>query len=806
MTYDRQIIISTAGSRRATKWPPSTLWWSELVERLRVPTRGVETLAAYLAMPKQKQDELKDVGGFVAGTLQGNRRKAKAVTGRDVVTIDADSIPAGSTADVLRRVEGLGCGYCIYSTRKHEEGRPRLRILLPLSRTCTADEYEPIARKLAELIGMELCDPTTFEASRLMYFPSCCTDSHYVFTFSDKPFVDADGVLGMYHDWRNVLEWPQVPGVDQAQQRLAAKQGDPTTKSGIVGAFCRTYDIYRAMDELLPGAYAPTDIPDRYTFAGGSTTGGAVVYDHGQFLFSHHATDPCSSKLVNAFDLVRLHRFGDQDDDVDNGAKGNRLPSFLAMQAFANSLPDVTAQQDQERYTTAVAAFEGMNIIPSSAWLGLLKRSSDTGAFEKTAQNVQILLENDPRFAGKIGFDEFSHRAMVLDELPWDKKHPRPWTDADRAFLQIEAEKLLKIPAGSGKVDTAFTACVARQAYHPIRNYLNSLQWDGVPRLDALFIDYLGAEDTQYTRAVTRKIFVAAVARVMNPGVKHDCMVILYGPQGGFKSTLLRIMSGDSWFNDSIKTLAGKDAMEALRGTWFVEFAELEAFKQAEVTQIKSYLSSVMDRFRVAYGRNMEDFPRQCIFFGTTNKSEFLKDQTGNRRFLPVQTDMQQRTKSVVRDLHDERDQLWAEAVIRWQVGEKLFLTGDLAELANAIQEQHREVDPWESLITDFIEKPLPVDWDSWSLEKRRMYWAGSMIGEIQTTYRRCVCPVEIWCEALSNPREDMEAKGSRRIVAVLANLHDWEKVTYPDKYAFYGSQRGYRRKDLQDLRPQKSR
>lgn len=168
MQYDRKITISAGSNRRAMTWQAQTMLISELWARLQAPARGTETLAAYLNMKKAQQDDLKDVGGFMAGTLSGPRRKANNVTGRDVITLDLDNIPSGGTEDVLRRVEALGCGYCIYSTRKHSPAAPRLRVLLPTDRTMTADEYEPCARKMAEYIGLELMDPTTFEVSRLM--------------------------------------------------------------------------------------------------------------------------------------------------------------------------------------------------------------------------------------------------------------------------------------------------------------------------------------------------------------------------------------------------------------------------------------------------------------------------------------------------------------------------------------------------------------------------------------------------------------------------------------------------------------
>ena len=277
MRNDRIITISAGMSRRAMQWNAQTLLISELWEKLKTPARGAETLAEYMSYKKAQQDDLKDIGGFVGGSLNGTRRKANNVSGRDIITLDLDNIPAGGKDDILRRVDALGCGYCIYSTRKHQPSAPRLRVLFPLDRTVTADEYEPIARKMGEFIGLEFADPTTFEVSRLMYWPSCSADSEYVYAVGDKSFVSADGILGTYADWHDMTQWPALPG--QAQfTKLAVKQGDPEAKNGVVGAFCRTYDIHRAMDELIPGIYEECDtMPGRYTYVDGSTAGGAVL-------------------------------------------------------------------------------------------------------------------------------------------------------------------------------------------------------------------------------------------------------------------------------------------------------------------------------------------------------------------------------------------------------------------------------------------------------------------------------------------------------------------------------------------------
>ena len=297
MQNDRKIQISIGGSRKTSYWPKTAIYWSEFTAKLKTPVRGSETLEEYLKMSKARQDELKDVGGFVGGTFKGDHRKACYLEGRDLITLDLDNIPAGGAPDILRRVSGLGCAAAVYSTRKHAGYAPRLRVIIPLDRTATADEYEPAARKAAAIIGIEYCDPTTFEGSRLMYWPSCCADSEYVYEVYDHPFCSLDGLLGMYGDWRDVAGWPQVPGTDAIERRRAAKQEDPTAKRGVIGAFCRTYTITQALEKFLPGVYEETAARGRYTYTGGSTVGGAIVYDNDLFLYSHHATDPCSGQL-----------------------------------------------------------------------------------------------------------------------------------------------------------------------------------------------------------------------------------------------------------------------------------------------------------------------------------------------------------------------------------------------------------------------------------------------------------------------------------------------------------------------------
>lgn len=800
MQYDRLITISTGASRRATMWLAQTLLISNLWEKLKTPARGSETLAEYMQYKKSQQDDLKDIGGFVGGSLSAPRRKAGNISGRDIVTLDLDNIPAGGTEDVLKRVGALGCGYCVYSTRKHQPAAPRLRVLIPLDRTVTADEYEPIARRMAEYIGLELADPTTFEASRLMYWPSCCSDSQYAYMAEDKPLLSADGVLATYADWHNVTLWPAIPG-QAAMTRLAVKQGDPLAKNGVVGAFCRVYDIHRAMDELLPGIYEAVDnMPGRFTYLGGSTTGGAVLYDEGKFLYSHHATDPCSNRLVNAFDLVRLHKFADKDDDAQPNTPANRLPSFAAMCEYACGLQDVSDLLSRERYESAIKDFEGVNggAEAPENWLALLTKNEQTGAIKATIDNVRIILEHDPLLKDKFALNRFAGRGEVLGVLPWDNQgRRRLWSDNDISGLYWYLEKVYRINS-NGKVDAALSLHANAHSFNEIQDMLESLKgaWDGVPRLDTLFIDYLGAKDTAYNRAVTRKAFTAAVARAMTPGCKFDNMLILAGAQGIGKSTLLDKMS-HGWFNDSIRTFEGKEASELLQGVWIVEISELDAFRRTDVARIKQFLSLRFDRFRAAYGRNVEERPRSCVFFGTTNTAEYLQDTTGNRRFWPVDTGEQPPTKNVWRDLDGEINQIWAEAVMRWQAGEPLFLTGAVEADALEKQEEHRETSGREGIVREFLERKVPDDWAKWPLDKRRLFWGGNVQEGYNLVDRDRVCAVEIWVEAFGGQIKEMRNADTRELNAIISALPEWRK--YPNVLGFgpYGPQRGFIKNNL---------
>lgn len=797
MQNNRMLTISAAGSRKATVWPRSRILWSDFTEKLKTPVRSTETLEQYLALPKSRQDELKDVGGFVGGTFIGDRRKACYVEGRDLLTLDMDNIPAGQTEDLLRRVGGLGCAAAVYSTRKHSGYAPRLRIIVPVDRTATADEYEPAARKLASLLGIEFCDPTTFDAERLMYWPSCCSDSQYVCEVYDAPFCSVDGLLGMYGDWKDISQWPQVPGTEAVERRRLAKQEDPTTKRGLIGAFCRTYGITQAMELFIPGMYEETSVPGRYSYTGGETTGGAIVYDGDLFLYSYHSHDPCCRQLVNAFDLVRIHRYGDQDAEAKPDTPVNKLPSYAAMSKLVLADKAVVDRIAKEKHEAAVAAFAESTETPDGedyAWVSSLEVDGN-GNYKKTVNNVIIVLQNDPLLKGKIVTDEFANRGLVLGELPWNKEPGRrQWSDPDDAGFFWYMENFYHI-AQQDKLDRALTIVGEQNKINEVRDYLKSLKWDGVKRVDTLLSVYLGAEDTAYTRAVMRKSLCAAVARAVEGGVKYDYMPIFTGPQGIGKSTFLNIL-GKSWFSDSLTSFEGKEAAELIQGTWINEVGELTAMTRQETSAVKQFLSKREDIYRAAYGRRTERYPRRCVFFGTSNDAEFLKDSTGNRRFWPVDVGVHPAKRSVWKDLPDEINQIWAEAYMYWVLGEPLYLSKEIEALALEQQEDHRELSGKEGMILDFLERPIPSNWDQMNLMERRMYWQGNQQLKEGTELipRDKVCAAEIWAECLNGEPKYMKRTDSIEINNILAMAKGWRKNKDKRRYGPYGALRGYER------------
>lgn len=792
------LVIATGQNRKSKLWKNTKMSWGDFVERLKTTTRTSETQGEFANMPKSQQDDIKDVGGFVGGKVKNGKRQSGSIENRILLTLDADFADSDFCDNISMFYDFT---YCIYSTHKHTAEKPRFRLVILLSRPCTPDEYEAVARMVAYDIGIDMFDDTTYQPHRLMYWPSTSIDGEYVFEHEENKPLDVDKVLAKYEDWRDVSSWYVSSRTTKALDRQVKKQEDPTLKKGVIGAFCRTYDIHLCIEKYLSDVYEKCAVGDRYTYKDGSSSSGLVVYENGKFAYSNHATDPASGKLCNSFDLVRIHKFGDTDADAKDGTPVSKLPSYSAMCKLIDGDSDVSMLMFKERQQRAAEDFGGIENEETDdmQWALKLEKNENTGAYEKTLNNIILIIENDSHLKGKIKMNDFTGYAEIDGIMPWDKDAPenRVWQDSDTDGLQWYLEYVYGIKMGNDKVFRALSVFYRRVAYDPIVEYLDGLAWDNTERLDTLFVDYLGAADNEYTREVTRKMFVGAVARAYEPGSKFDNMLILSGRQGIGKSTILRKVGFDRWFTDGIKTFEGKELCEVIQGKWIVEISELEALNKSEVGSVKQILSQTSDRYRAAYGRIVQEHPRRCVFFGTSNNSDYLRDRTGNRRFWPVDTEIVPIKKSVFTDLTDEEiNQIWAEAKVRYTQNEPLYLSKETEQLAKQVQSDHREVSVKEGLIRDFLDKRVPRDWNCWDLAKRRDFWSEIVtVPEDKLVERDRVCALEIWCELFNGDFRQIQRRDSIEINSIISSFDDWEKYDKAMRFnKDYGVQKGFKK------------
>lgn len=762
--HNAPIDIAVATTRKAVKWQNKRSTWADIVATLRETERTSETIKRYFYLTKDRQDEIKDVGGFVGGYLKEGRRKKEYVDYRQIVTLDVDY--GGLDAwDAFTLLDAAGV---MYTTHKHTPEVPRFRIVFPLDRKVSPDEYEAVARVVASWLGIDNFDDTTYQPHRLMYYPSTAKDGEYLFDFVDAPFIVADEVLAELPDWKDPTTWPVSSRVKEAvRDQRADKVEDPLEKEGLIGAFCRAFPMYDALAEFLSDVYTPCEEMghDRYTFVSGSTSGGLVVYDN-KLAYSHHATDVAGGKLCNAFDLVRLHKFGDLDEKAKPETEPAKLPSCKAMSEFVSKLKEVKREIIRERRSEANDYDELEGNARAAAenedWVDELTMIGKTNLVENTIENAYLIINNDSNLKERLQLDLHANRDEVVKPFTWDKytmSYPRALDDSDINQILQYIEKAYGITQEK-KIITAMKNTAYNHGYHPVRDYLDALpKWDGVERLDALLVELFKAQDSEYVRAVTRKTFCAAIARIYRPGIKFDYMLTLIGEGGNGKSTFLSRMGGQ-WFSDNVKiTSDKKENLSIMRGKWILEIAEMRGFGKVEAEFSKQFISRQKDEYRRPYDRLDTDFPRQCIFVGTHNKSDFLHDETGNRRFWPVQTHSgREDGRKVWNFLTTEVvGQIWAEAKHRWDEGEELFLSPDLEKRASVIQDEHRETDAWEEDILTYVQDKDEVTtkeiWELAMLGDRPISKMDSnRIGKImrfngweQVTVRRSTFAVRAW-------------------------------------------------------------
>ena len=814
---------------------------SDFIEKFRTPTRTPETLKAYRKLTPDGQKELKTVGGWLfRAHVEGKKRNAKSAKPCNLVTLDID----GATPEFAdRMLAGCVCPtveYFAHSTRSHTDESPRLRIFIAVDPAVTNDEYGPLSRIIARMFDpeMRMVDKVSFRPGQMMYLPTCSIDGPYVFHRNEGEIIDPVAVFADFEvtdgDWRDLSNLPRCEGEELREH--ASKAENPTTKKGPVGDFCRAYDVIEAIDKFeLP--YKATDDNSekpRFTYTGGTTTNGAVVEDGGLFLYSHHGSDPCADRLVNAFDLVRIHKFGHLDEDESKDTPPTGLPSWKAMIDFIADDPEFRRQQAESRYDQQ-AMFDdlvdddepgddddlqadldelvGDPKTKRTDWQLSLERARD-GSVKDSVANLATIIANDPRISPCVEFNAFREqvvtrkplktRLAVVARIPIrDRANGDVWQDqhTDALRILLEAPNGPKLPGwGLKPSDRDLQAAIGNAArlapFHPVRERLAAVPWDKVPRVETLFIDFLGAEDNAYHREAARKFMVAAVARAFEPGHKFDFVPIFEGMQGKRKSTFIRVLALD-WFEE-LKGDFGdeKRLVEQMMGAWILELPELSVLRRSDIEEVKAFVSASHSTVRLSYGRLPRVFLRQCVFMGTTNQDSYLVDDTGNRRWWPVRCEVEEidtdRLKEVVH-------QLWAEALHLYRQMRQdqpegtlpLYLTDPEARrIAGEVQESRRTVndtDTTAGVIQEWLDTPV--------LRER--------MGEATYT-RMTTCIAQIWWEALGGNKPPTTTE-SRMIGKSLRRI-GWDARRKVERFPGYGVTQVFKRTfaDLARLKKQR--
>ena len=778
----RPLAIAYGNNRQAKTWTNKTITFDELKERLKVTIRTPESAEEYAKFNKAKRDTVKDHGGFVAGALKGGRRKIDTVELRSMVALDGDRIDKAFLESYEANAPYTSL---LYTTHSSTEEHPRVRLVYPLTRDVTPEEYVAVSRYLADMLGIDYFDECSYQPNQLMYWPSTPSNGVYVFKDVEKEWLNPDDILSAHPEWTDPTRLPTSSRESRANTTRTVEVKDPLGKDGTVGLFNRTYfPIHRAIEKFLSDVYEPTDNENRYHYIQSSSMAGVEIIEEVKFAYSHHAKDPAYLKLCNAFDLVRIHRFGDDDSKK----------SFNAMCELAMEDDEVKRLAMEEKLLEAETDFTDSD----SDWMTRLKYQPRTGLLENSVYNLNLILNNDPDFQN-FAFNELANRIQITGPLPWERPEGNVfWRDADTAQLKSIID-IRYLAFSSRNHDVAFTKAADDRHFHPVRDYLNSLpEWDGVKRVEDLFIKYLQAEDTEYVRTVTRKTFAAAVARVYVPGIKFDCVPVLDGDQGIGKSTIVKDLVSPEFYSEtlSLTDMDDKSGAEKLQGFWAVEIGELAGMKKADIEKVKAFLSTCDDKYRPSYGRVVESHPRQCIIIATVNGERgYLRDITGNRRFWIIKLH-QKKQKKTWNFTPELRAQFWAEAKEIWKSGEKLYLEGDVLAEAEKMQQSAMEVDERVGMVEEYLNTMLPDDWDKMDLFQRRNYLNGSEFGspaheakELRTE----VSNAEIWCECFGKSLQELKPTDSYSIAALMSQIGGWERTTTIKRQPIYGRQRLYK-------------
>lgn len=762
-------------------------------------------------------DSLKFHGGYYfGGTFESNTR-GNAVTSKSLITLDIDNIsPDIDFLDLVQNNSFLKpYEYIIHSTAKHFPKHQRYRLIIPLEEALTEDialKYECIARHVANTImDISKFDKTAFDDTHLMLYPVIAQDTppkYYTYYHNEtNNFLNSLDILSQYnyHDRYTFVgvERPTVQELPPTPQKLYNSSSDLITS--------RDKDnlrIYIAQ-ELQENNISVPDVTSTKKF--GCVCGSSDACNFGRGYVCNCFSSNHDSRLgkrgngVYTYDIFDLYAYTHNLDTSRD---------FIKICYELSRKYNITLENSEqvERFLykpTAIDGFQGVrnnttvahhngngnNSTSSNVpeWYNLL-RISQKGNIISSLHNIKTILQNDDTYKGKIEYNELTNMRTF---------NRTDWEDVHESMIKLYLEEQYNLCVSVENINHVCNIIEYNNRYHPIREHLSQLKWDGIPRVNTVFSDFLGAKNDIYTQKVASITFIGAVARIFQPGIKYDTCTVFVGRQGLGKSKFIsKLAINQDWFTDGVTTFDGKEFYESIQGKWLVELGEGTAFQKSIKERSKQAIASQQDSYRKPYARNPITLKRQCIFFGTTNNYDFLKDETGDRRYYPIDVDRRNATKNMDTELTPKYvNQLWAEALERYKQGEEIYITdGNILTIAEQEQRNHFDENPLQSDIYNFLDilLPPPQEWYSMTLEQRKIYIQAVQSGEDTlkslrraSVYRRDRVSIkEIMCELYGYElNQPIERKISLDISRSLTAL-GWHKTGKAERINPYGLQR----------------
>jgi len=728
----------------------------------------------------KKYLRLKDNGFFIGGEVDISKKSKRLehVKNRTVLTFDIDK----PTEDVYARAKSFlpKTQMLKYTTISHTPEKPRYRIMIPTSRALSSYEYVSVMNYMIDNLGRDSFDTTTTEVARVMFLPAVCKDGEYDFKYQYGDTLDVDNIITEVNINR--------PPIIDAMER---QNIHPRERKGLVGAVNRAWTISEAIDEWLSDIYIkPGDFTEkspRYRFHLSKGMPGATVYDDDGIMYSRHDTDPANSKRLDTFNLLKLHLH--QDD-------------YTKMREWAQRQSKVIKE-----LTDVESPFNVETDEPLENWVEYLKVGK--GAILDTPYNLQLILLNDPNLQHLFRINTLTYHIEVCRDMSCiggRKGHiNKTLEDADIQEVRIYLETC-PTPVKASKQNVQDAVCQAARlvSYCPIKDYLESCEntWDEQPRVETIFTDYLMVADSEITRVIAKKVLAAVVWRVMKPGIKWEGVPVLWGPQGCGKTTFIQKLYKSSMFdpypknwinNTSVDYSQTDKAIQRTKGFWGIELAELANSTMSNYSneQMKAFISADRPVTRIPYDKYEVTLDRKCIFWGTTNIWQYISDQTGSRRFIPLDCGAvtSQDKYECLKKIHNMPvDQIWAEVMTYYQ-HESLFFTPDEEEELQKLRETHTEESAYETILTKFLGTRIPTNWNEKTpLERREYFLLGGQ--ETAPILRHTISMAEIMYEAIGRHVHEFTRKQMRELEVTLFNL-GWTAHPYPSK-TIYGTSKTY--------------